>query len=202
MTHSRVRNMAFLICAKGQICPSAYLPAYFQLLINGIVCKWYSIPLARFLEQNQTNFCGTIRKNRKGLPEVINTKLARSQIAGSMNSDGIVILKYKDTKDVFMISIYHSKDIQHVPKRNRSGDPISKPSVIVDYNRIKGIDLSHQMIEYYSPARKSVKWYTKVIFQVISMAMLNTWIIYNKFYNTGKKVNFQTCTINVAKTWL
>ncbi len=167
--------------------------------------NWYSsIPLSKFLLKKKTNFCGTIRKNRKGLPEVTKEKMTRGQIMGSMDSNGIRIFKYKDKKDVFMISTFHSNNIEQLSKKNRSGDIISKPSVIVDYNRIKGgIDLSDQMIEYYSPARKSVKWYRKIIFQLLSIAMLNTWIIYNKFYNTGqKKVNFETCTTNVIKMWL
>ena len=68
-------------------------------------------------------------------------------------------------------------------KRNRAGNAISKPQVILDYNRAKGgIDFSDQTIAYYSPARKSVKRYRKVIFECISIAVQNSFVLYRMFY--------------------
>ena len=73
--------------------------------------------------------------------------------------------------------------IKDTGKRNQAGNAISQPQVILDYNRAKeGIDFSDQMIAYYSPARKSVKWYRKIIFECISIAVQNSFVLYKMFY--------------------
>ena len=79
---------------------------------------------------------------------------------------------------------------------------MNRPEVILDYNRAKGgIDLSDQMIAYYSPAQKSVKWYRKVLFECISMAVLNAWVFHNKFYNQ-QKMTLAAFTKSVATSLL
>ena len=83
-------------------------------------------------------------------------------------------MNYKDKKNVLMISTFHVPDLKCTGKKSRAGNDIMKPAVILDYNRVKGgIDLSDQMISY-SPARKTVKWYRKILFQCISTAVLNS----------------------------
>ena len=68
-------------------------------------------------------------------------------------------MKYKDKKDVLMLSTFHGSDFKDTGKRRRD-ETVTKPTVIIDYNRVKeGIDLSDQLISYYSPACKSVKWF-------------------------------------------
>lgn len=49
-----------------------------------------------------------------------------------------------------------------------------KPEVVLDYNRGKSfIDVSDQMAAYDPPLRKSLKWYRKVVFDLI----LNTSVV-------------------------
>lgn len=161
--------------------------------------NWYSsIPLATYLKKENTDYCGTLKVTRKGLPDQVKTKkLKKGEVVGMINNDGIRIMKYKDKKDIYMISTYHGtnkktiKKIKNsgeiVEKKSRKGETILKPAIIIEYNRIKGgIDLSDQMISYYSPARKSVKWYRKVLFECIGIAILNSWVIYNKHYSNKK----------------
>ena len=136
--------------------------------------NWYSsIPLAKYLQQRNTEYCGTLRKNISGLPSQLkSTKVKKNDSKGVINSDGIRVVKYKDQRDVYMISTFHGVDTEETGRSNRHGEAISKPTVIMDYNRVKGgIDLSDQMIAYYSPAHKSVKWFRKVLMKCICMAV-------------------------------
>ena len=110
---------------------------------------------------------------------------------------------YKDKKNVFMVSTFHSPDLKCTGKKNRAGNDILKPAVILDHNRVKGdIDLSDQMISYYSPARKSVKWYRKILFQCISIAVLNSWVLYNRFYAPQKKMILVSFIKSIASSLL
>ena len=85
-------------------------------------------------------------------------------------------MNYKD-KNVYMISTFHGPNMRDTGKKKQAGNAISQLQVILDYNRAKGgIDFSNQMIAYYSPACKSVKWYRKVIFEC------NSFVLYRMFY--------------------
>ena len=81
-----------------------------------------------------------------------------------------------------MISTFHGVDTEETGRSNRHGEAIFKPTVILDYKQVKGgIDLSDQMIAYFSPARKSVKGFRKVLMECISMAVVNSWVLCNRY---------------------
>jgi hypothetical protein len=57
--------------------------------------SWYSGPLLyNWLHNNGTNACGTVRKNRKGLPK-LDKKLGKEQIA-SRCTDIMMVVNWKD----------------------------------------------------------------------------------------------------------
>ena len=133
--------------------PGSFLVSFAAPLLNEgrliVADNWYSsIPLAKYLQQRNTEYCGTLRKNRSGLPSQLkSTKIKKNDPKGVINSDGIRVVKYKDQRDVYMISTFHGVDTEETGRSNRYGEAISKPTVIMDYNRVKGgIDLSDQMI--------------------------------------------------------
>jgi len=81
-----------------------------------------------------------------------------------------MVLKFKDKRDLHMLSTKHTDNTVMVPRRENK----SKPDVVLDYNRGKSfIDLSDQMASYGSLLRKSLKWYRKVVFELL----LNTSIV-------------------------
>ena len=65
-----------------------------------------------------------------------------------------------------------------------------QPTLILDYNRVKGgINLSDQTIACNTPARKSIKWYQKVLIECISMVVVNSWVLYRRYYNENNRKN-------------
>ncbi|KAL1454531.1 hypothetical protein WDU94_010767 [Cyamophila willieti] len=71
--------------------------------------------------------------------------LKGSKIA-EQNSDGIVVMKWKDKGDVLVLSTKHDDSMKTYEKR---GSERTKPAMIVDNNMGKGfIDLSDQMAAY------------------------------------------------------
>ena len=159
--------------------------------------NYYSSPelLEELLHRN-TSSCGTVRSNRKRLPAGVtkaNLKPGESCFRRSVANDGepgsILALKWCDKRAVYMISTCHAATEQWTGKNNRTdGTPIYKPSVIVDYiSKMGGVDLSDQLLTYYSFLRKSCKWWRKLFVHLLNMLILNAYILNKKFGN--QKIN-------------
>lgn len=58
--------------------------------------------------------------------------------------------------------------------------PIQKPAAVVDYNKNMGaIDRSDMMLSSKECARKTVKWYKKLFFHMVDLALLNAHALYS-----------------------
>lgn len=67
-----------------------------------------SVSLATYLKNKNTDLLGTLRKNRKNLPErVVKSKLRRGQMIAEQKGSCITVLKWHDKRDVLMISTCH-----------------------------------------------------------------------------------------------
>ncbi|CAF4410276.1 unnamed protein product, partial [Rotaria sp. Silwood2] len=130
-----------------------------------------SISLAKYLLEHDTYLIGTLRKNRVGSgSRILEENLICGEVYGLQNKDGIKLIRWKDKNDVLMISTRpsHSASVVDSGKSNIQNESIRKPQVILDYNKGRqGTDLSDQLSTYYTPLRKSVKWYRKVAFKLI-----------------------------------
>ncbi|KAI8424674.1 hypothetical protein MSG28_006630, partial [Choristoneura fumiferana] len=144
-----------------------------------------SIGLAEELMQNKTFLCGTLRPNRRGLPKrIISTKLKKGEVVGKMNRKGVRILKWHDKRPVYMISTcrQHNATIVDTGKRRKvTGEHIKKPECVVTYNdNKKGIDYSDQMSSYYTPLQRGLKWFRKVMMELLfGTALVNSWVVFN-----------------------
>ncbi|CAK1553810.1 unnamed protein product [Leptosia nina] len=163
--------------------------------------NWYtSVPLARELLQNETHLIGTLRKNRRHFPKVVvSTKLKKGQFIAKESDDGITVLRWRDKRDVLVLSTKHSTRFVSVSKNNKI---TMKPSIVVDYNRAKGaVDLADQMAAYQSPLRKSLKWYKKLAFDLIlNIAMVNAFVLYKSV--TNKPITIVDYRKEILKSFL
>ena len=108
-----------------------------------IADNWYtSTPLAEYLLSRKTNLCGTLRKNRKHLPLLVKKKKLRSGQHIAAQRNNITVLKWKNKRDVLMISTCHPDEQTMTTGRNAR----LKPNMILEYNdRKKGIDFSDEV---------------------------------------------------------
>nr|CAH7752331.1 unnamed protein product [Callosobruchus chinensis] len=190
-----------LYCGKhadgGVSVPTNIVMHLSQKLLNSgrtvVTDNYYtSLELANNLLDKKTHLLGTLRSNRRGNPkEVINKKLKRGEVVAQENNRGICILKWKDKRDVLMISTKHTHETVIVHKR--TGD-VEKPVAVIEYNKAKSsIDLSDQMASYHSALRKTVKWYRKIAIELIfGTAMVNAHFLY-------KAINDQPISITDFK---
>ncbi|CAH1989196.1 unnamed protein product [Acanthoscelides obtectus] len=140
-----------------------------------------SLQLAKYLYDRNTHLLGTLRKNRRGLPEeVIIHKLRKGEIISRQNGC-ITVSKWKDQRDVLFLSTVHDDEMKTCGKK-RNGEDKIKPSAILDYNKGKqGVDISDQFASYYTCLRKSLTWYKKLAIEIIcGTLVVNTLIIYNE----------------------
>ena len=50
---------------------------------------------------------------------------------------------------------------------------------------MKGVDLSNQLISYYELNRKTIKWWKRIFFHLLDIAIVNSFIIYKKYLNAN-----------------
>lgn len=94
-----------------------------------------SVELAKKLLDRKTHLVGTLRKNRKNNPrEVIDAKLKRGQHISIQSNVGCVVTKWKDKRDVLMLSTKHDNSTITVRRR---GTEIEKPQSVMNYNAVE-----------------------------------------------------------------
>ena len=65
----------------------------------------------------------------------------------------------------------------------------SKPQVVDEYNwYMLGVDRLDQRMSYYHFVRKSVKWWRKVFFWILEVAVVNAYILYTQHTNAQRKL--------------
>ncbi|XP_065192166.1 piggyBac transposable element-derived protein 4-like [Sycon ciliatum] len=157
------------------------------------VDNWYSsLPLAKYLSQHQTGVCGTIRKNRVGLPKRLTgyKQLKKSEYT-YRSSQGALVVKLQDTKEVMFLSTLHRANAVPTGKRDREGKAVKKLQVVHDYNRyMGGVDRNDAMLSNYTAARKSTKWYKKLGTHILEEGLLNAFILYQKAGGKRKHYDF------------
>ncbi|VDP10112.1 unnamed protein product [Heligmosomoides polygyrus] len=170
----KIRVYAGKDCTRtGTVAETVVMDLMEEYLDQGrdlFVDNWYTgISLAQTLIKRSTNLVGTCRRNRKGLPlDVVRTKLKKGQRIARQNADGIVVSKWKDKRDIIMLSTIHDDGI---------GSSSSKPHMVEDYNNAKlFVDTSDQMASYSPFVRKTSKWYIRLFFHIVTQTiMVNAW---------------------------
>ena len=147
------------------------------------VDNWYmSVVLAEYFLQRGTMICGTLRKDRKGIPKTF-ANYARLKKGEYIfrSANGMLLVKLLDTKAVHFLSTIHRASLLAANKRDRFGRRVKKLAVVHDYNRsMGGVDRNDEMLSFYTAARKTTKWYKKIATHVVEEGLLNAFLCYKK----------------------
>ncbi|KAJ8939467.1 hypothetical protein NQ318_022521 [Aromia moschata] len=141
--------------------------------------NYYTSPaLSTYLHKHKTNSCGTVRSNRKKMPK-FEKKLKKGETE-FRSSEHMLALKWKDRREVFMLSTMHENKMVTLPKKDRiTGENIKKPLCVVDYNRKMGaVDKTDMMISSLDCTRKTIKWYKKLFMHILDLCLLNAHALY------------------------
>ncbi|KAK2574752.1 hypothetical protein KPH14_013001 [Odynerus spinipes] len=163
-----------------------------------ITDNWYTSPhLYNLLHKEKTNAYGTVRKNRKDMPE-INTSLRKGKFDYRC-TDNLLVLKWRDKKDVWMLSTIHEPKMVETGRRNHiTGLPKLKPECVVNYNiKMGSVDHVDMVLSTLHSHRKCLKWYKKLFFHLLDLSLYNSYILHQSV--TGKKQKYNEFQLKVIK---
>lgn len=144
------------------------------------VDNYYNSPqLADTLVRNQTDIYGTLRINRKEVPEELKKeKLTKGKVVAFQRGK-VMTLRWKDKKDVSMLSTIHNPAMQDVETRTGT---VKKPTVVYDYNfTMGGVDkVDQQLVDYPITRKRGKKYYKKVFFHLMDIGVWNAFNLYNE----------------------
>jgi hypothetical protein len=158
-----------------------------------------SVATSRFLLSRKTYMTGMLRRDRKGIPPVVlSQKLKKGEVVEAFSEDGLCILRWKDKREVLMISTEFSA--QMIDATNRRGLTSRKPQAVVEYNKnMSGIDHLDQMMSYYPIERKSVKWYKKLGLHLLNLLLLNSYFLFSE---NARKIPMIDFRLQIVETLL
>jgi hypothetical protein len=144
--------------------------------------NWYSSPdLYRRLTERKTNVIGTVRPNRRDVPQDISkTKLKRGEHE-IWSANNILCVKWKDNRDVHFLSTKISQLIWHA-QASWSENGV-KPKCALEYQ--KGMGRGWPTRSLFPVMRRTVKAYRKIFFYLLVVCIFNSFTVYHKV--TGKK---------------
>jgi len=96
--------------------------------------------------------CWHTKTERKKRPkEVKDKKLEKGEIIARY-SGPVAVLKWRDKRNVTMVSAHHNADTQRVSNK---GKETEKPLCMIDCNhKMRGVDLKDQLLHMYTVERK------------------------------------------------
>ena len=78
---------------------------------------------------------------------------------------------------------------------------VIKPNCVLDYIKFMcGVDHTDQLASYYTPLRKSLKWYRKILLHLLDLAMTNGFLLYKKMGGTQSQIWFRIEVIRCRVT--
>ncbi|XP_050340237.1 piggyBac transposable element-derived protein 4-like [Bactrocera neohumeralis] len=152
--------------------------------------------LAEMLMNRRVAFVGTVRKNKTIIPhELLNPKRDVKSTLFCYHNNNIGLCSYmaKPKKPVIMLSTAHYR---------QSTDPLKgfKPDQILDYNKFKaGVDTMDQMLTGYSCKRSTNRWPLAMFYNMLDIAGLASFIIYDELNPTKQSDKRRSFIIELAR---
>uniref|UniRef100_A0A1B6MQT6 PiggyBac transposable element-derived protein domain-containing protein n=1 Tax=Graphocephala atropunctata TaxID=36148 RepID=A0A1B6MQT6_9HEMI len=151
-----------------------------------------SVQLAHELNENETHLVGTLRKKRKLNSKNVEKKaLNKGEMIVKESNTGVIIGKWKDKREVMFLT---TKEIpvmtESTNKTNKRGTTTNKPSTVLTYNQAKSfIDVSDQLASYGTSVRRGVKWYRKLMFELLTnTSVVNAHSVYKSTVLSPKDI--------------
>ena len=113
-----------------------------------------------------------------------------------MNYDNKIVAHHTlDRKHVTLISTaYNAQPVLTGKLHWKTKEPIEHPKIIHMYNKyMGGVDCNDQLLKYSAFSHRTCKWWKKVLFRLLNLAMVNAYITYSEWVALkGKKKLSQT----------
>lgn len=161
------------------------LDKYYHVFTDQFYTKF---PTAKKLFDRKTYITGTVNKQSKHISKTLtSTNLAASQSMYFRREEVLMVgfRQKANRKPVYLLTTAcHAEDV-HV--RSKKGLEAVKPLVIHKYNQdMGGVDVSDKSIYHTSCTRMTSKYWKKIFFNFVDMAMYNSYVLYKANTDTPK----------------
>ena len=140
------------------------------------------------LVKKQIYCCGTVRPNRRGMPQdpgPKTTKLKRGDICVRTRADLTAVLWW-DKRDICTLTNIRNAAVEG-NFCNEWGKSI-KPQIVTDYNHLMGyVEKGDRMASSYSINCRTFKWMKKLFCHLLDLAILNSYNLRSSCW--GKKIS-------------
>ena len=150
-----------------------------------------SVGLCNELLAKNTHVCGTLRLNRGAPVEIQQATKSNLSLGETIvqHQGKVMVLAWSDNKIVRMLSTFHHNTMGSVSVWRKSVGgrvTVKKPQCVLDYNnKMNGVDKLDQNLSYYPFARRSSKWTNKFVMYMFSIAIFNSFILYQARHPEG-----------------
>lgn len=153
-----------------------------------------SVPLVFYLATQGILSVGTVQQNR-----IPNSKLpdkkqfmnkstprgAHEERVTTFQGVDMSVVAWKDNKVVTLLSSYVGalplNNVSRYDKKKKEKIQIPCPKIISEYNaHMGGVDHMDSFLGRYRIRIKSRKWYIRIFYHLLDLAVINAWIIYKK----------------------
>ena len=159
--------------------------------------NFYSSPYLFYnLLSLKTHACGTVCPQKSLSQEIASAKFKVHGESITMNYDNKIVAHHTlDRKHVTLIStVYNAQPVLTGKLHWKTKEPIEHPKIIHMYNKyMGGVDCNDQLMKYSTFSHRTCKWWKKVLFRLLNLAMVNAYITYSEWVALkGKKKLSQT----------
>jgi hypothetical protein len=147
-----------------------------------------SVPLFLDLLTRSTYACGTVRSDRKYLPEEFKQDKHRDPgDSDYWQSGNLVATIWQDKRAVkFLSTCSDPSGPTFVTRRRKPSGSVRldcPPAVKVYSSYMGGVDKSDRMVRTYSVSRQSKKWWYRLFYYLLDTSLANSYILYCKSLN-------------------
>lgn len=155
-----------------------------------------SVPLMETLLSKNIYAIGTIRTDRKFLPEPMKKKRNYQKNESLMLAcRDIVAVQWRDTKVVTLLSTAHNmNEMTEVNRTQKDGSKkkVACPKAIADYTRsMGGVDKFNHLKSSYSSSRRSKKWWHRLFYFLLDASLVNSYILYVDNHNVARNSHLE-----------
>lgn len=119
-------------------------------------------------------------------------------------SKGIVVVRWFDNKAVTLVSSYCGamplKTAKRWDKKENKYIIINKPKLVDEYNIFMGgVDLMDMLSSLYRYQIKSRRWYLYIWLHTLTVALVNSWLLYRRQHPGEKIMKLRTFQAQIAE---
>ena len=162
LTHRVVTDLVDVVYDKGHI---IYMDNYFS-----------SPALFDELADNQTGACGTLRTNRRGVPDAVKSaKLKKGDPHLAVRDEKKLFIAWYDRRQVNLLTTVHNdrlfaKEVRCKDPRNNNRRVVQKPMAIELYTKyMGGVDMLDRQIWTYLQTHSCLKWWKKLFMYLLEV---------------------------------